>query len=168
MLTKLCTTEPEAFISAEDLFDVYAEFFKQLPLVQFQDLAMGLGDLLDDDSQSSMYQMLLRASIDSSAPVYNRNDLNQDDFERHFAPYAANLSGTAEDAKISLLVEGLLRLLWKHEMLDYTQELANAVKDGTSARSERASPSKGDDYNIQCLQASAQRMLLVLKELQDA
>ncbi|QIW95783.1 hypothetical protein AMS68_001301 [Peltaster fructicola] len=173
LLAQLCVARPEAFLSIEDLFDLYVEFLRTLPLRLFQDLVMGLGAYLGEDSQSSLYQMLLRPSIDATAPVYNKNELTQDDFEAHFAPYAANSSSLSENVKVSLIVEDSLRLLWKAGMLSYTEELRRTVTRGIAARKEKVNADgrrKTDDgtYEEECLRLSSSRLVMLLDIIQHA
>lgn len=173
VLSQLCVERPAAFLSIEELFDLYSEMLRPLPVRTFQELVLGLDRYLGEDAQSSLYQMLLRPTIDASAAVYNKNELTQVDFETYFAPYAANSSSLSENVKVSLLVENTLRLLWKADMLTYTDELRVHVTRGITARNEKVYTEgrrRTDDstYEEECLEASGTRMLMLLDILQRA
>ncbi|TKA83923.1 hypothetical protein B0A55_00227 [Friedmanniomyces simplex] len=138
LLVCLCSHSPATFLDTEDLFDIFTEFTRPLPLVVFQHFVCPPRPYLDADAQSSMLQMLFRPLLaGSGAPVYDENTLTQDVFEENFAPFAAGGSGASDNAKVSIMVEGLLRLLWRHGGLVGRHSLREAVEQGVKARRER-------------------------------
>lgn len=137
LLTVYTTKSPDSFLDTEDLFDLYTEFLRPLPLPIFQHFALPPKPWLGPNSQASLNQMLLRPLLVASAPAYNENSLTQAEFETYYAPFAANNSGAGDNAKVSLLVESLLRLLWVSGNLVVTKELRRAVETGVKARREK-------------------------------
>ncbi|KAK4991063.1 hypothetical protein LTR66_006645 [Elasticomyces elasticus] len=175
LLINLCACSDAAFLELEDLVDLYTEFIRPLPLSIFTQLASPYSPYLDEDSQSSLNQMLLRPLIASEAPVYKKNALNQADFEKHFLPYAANNTNTIDNAKVSLLVEGLMRLLWKHIELQATKHFRATVIKGIAARKKKASyggrkktgvREKEENLAKDALHMSASRMMLLLEVME--
>jgi hypothetical protein len=89
--------------------------------------------------------------------------------ERCFLPFSANTSSVEDNAKVSLLVETLFRLLATHGGIECTAELVAAVDKGIKAREKKCtgtrrkkSGSSKDDEGMYWLNASAERMRLLL------
>ncbi|KAK4541479.1 hypothetical protein LTR36_007925 [Oleoguttula mirabilis] len=138
LLVRFCHNHPTPFLDTEDLFDLYTEFLRPLPLPVFQQLVLSPKRWLDTHAQSSLDQMLLRPLLASTAPAYLANALTQLDFETHYAPFTANTTSVTDNAKVSLLVEDLLRLLWMSGGLVYGAKLRKRVEAGIEARREKA------------------------------
>jgi hypothetical protein len=153
LLTTLSSLCPPLFLDPEDLFDLYTEFLRPLPLPIFSffllpkltttTTSQGRGRTIDANSLASLIQMLLRPLLSSAAPVSNANSLTAERFATHFAPFAANVSNLGENARVGVCVEGLLRLLWTEGVLGNASEEArrgvkDAVEEGIRAREEKA------------------------------
>ncbi|KAK5164862.1 uncharacterized protein LTR77_009526 [Saxophila tyrrhenica] len=171
LLTMFSTKNPSAFLDTEDLFDLFTEFLRPLPLPIFQTFVLPAKPWLGPNSHASLCQMLLRPLLSTTAPAYNKNALTQSEFEAYYAPYAANSSGVGDNAKVGLLVEGLLRLLWGSGSLEVSPALKEAVEEGIAARREKAvwdgrkkvgGKVKADAEAVRVLACSADRMLAVL------
>ena len=149
LLTTLSSLSPSLFLDPEDLFDIYTEFLRPLPLPIFSFFILPTGGgtrtrTIDANSLASLIQMLLRPLLSSTAPVSNTSSLTAESFATHFAPFAANVSSVGENAKVGICVEGLLRLLWTEGVLGNAGEevrraLKEAVREGIKTREEKAS-----------------------------
>lgn len=98
--------------------------------------------------------------------------MTQADFESHFLPFSANYVTCLENARVSLLVEGLLRLLVQYLDLEVTESLKTNLERGIRARQDRAAfgarkktseRSVEEDLAAGVLEASAMRMRLLVK-----
>ena len=148
LLTTLSSLSPSLFLDPEDLFDLYTEFLRPLPLPIFSFLILPTSGgtqtrSIDPNSLASLVQMLLRPLLSSAAPVSNTNSLTVETFATHFAPFAANVTNVGENAKVGICVEGLLRLLWTEGVLANADEkvvksVREAVEEGIKVREERA------------------------------
>lgn len=149
LLTTLSSLSPSLFLDPEDLFDIYTEFLRPLPLPIFSFFILPTASgartrTIDANSLASLIQMLLRPLLSSAAPVSNANSLTAESFATHFAPFAANVSSVGENAKVGICVEALLRLLWTEGVLgNADEEVRRAVKaavhEGVQVREEKAS-----------------------------
>ncbi|KAF2767777.1 hypothetical protein EJ03DRAFT_143352 [Teratosphaeria nubilosa] len=173
-LLKYCYYSPTSFVDTEELLDLYTEYIRPLPLAVFQQFTCPAKRWLGPHEQSSLDQMLLRPLISSAAPEYDENKLTQKDLERHYAPFPANTTGWIDNAKVSLLVEDLLRLLWRTDGLIYSKELRSAVTKGVKTRNERAAwdgrnktgLKAAEDQNAKViLESSGRRMVALLDML---
>ncbi|KAI9671965.1 MAG: hypothetical protein M1817_002304 [Caeruleum heppii] len=132
-----------------NLYDHLASHLRSLPLPTFAlFIAPTLLPHMIPAARSSLCQVLLQSliSADAPAPDPSGDDLKQDQLEQWYLPYASNLASPVANAKVSLLVETLLRLLGLHVGLDTsTQSLREAVEMGIRARHEKvtAGLSKG-------------------------
>ena len=175
LLVRFCHLSPTTFLDTEDLFDLYTEFLRPLPLPVFQPLVFSASSRqsswLGPNEQSGLDQMLLRPLLASAAPAYNDNALTQSDFERHYAQYAANTTSASDNAKVGLLVEDLLRLLWKNGDLVYSEKLRKAVEKGIKARTDKVAfdgrrktgaKAKEDEEAAMLMEGSGERMLACL------
>lgn len=139
LLVPFCTAYPAGFMDTEDLFDLYTEFVRPLPLMVFQQFAYPPTPYLDTNSQATLNQTLLRPIISHEAPKFNSGSMMQAELEKHFLPFAANQSSVEENAKVSVLVESLFVMLWRHGGLEATASLHKMVKQGIDARKKKAS-----------------------------
>lgn len=174
LLSRFCALNPDAFLDTEDLFDLYTEFLRPLPLSIFASFVVPSQPWLGPHSQASLDQMLLRPLLTGSAPTYDENALTVSDFEEYYAGFAASKAGAVDNARVSILVESLLRLLWEQGALEGeggNGRLRKVVDKGITERKERSgwdgrrkagSRARDEEEAMKVLQASAERMRLVL------
>lgn len=139
LLSSVSAILPSAFTPITTLYDLYLTQMRPLPLPTFSVLlsAPSLRHLTPS-AASSLTQYILRSLISSSAPLPLKDDLTQDVLEESYLPYAANTSSVADNAKVSLCVEALLRLWNVHVGLEWSGELEGAVEAGIAAREAKA------------------------------
>ncbi|KAL9594156.1 MAG: hypothetical protein Q9219_007193 [cf. Caloplaca sp. 3 TL-2023] len=139
LLSTVSVFLPHVFIPLATLYDLFLDHIRPLPLPQFFLLVSPLSmQHLHLAAASSITQILLRSLIASSAPLPATDDLTQEVLERCYLPYPANTGTISDNAKVSLCVETLLRLLQKHCGLDWTESLQKSVEKGIEAREQKA------------------------------
>jgi len=92
--------------------------------------------------------------------------------EKCLLPFAANTSSILDNAKVSVLVENLLRLFLKDCGCDYTPRLVSAVEKGILARESKIKgdkrrkdsgvKNKVEDSDLVWLKASGERLRMLL------
>lgn len=92
-------------------------------------------------------QMLLSRLLPKSAPSPSENHLQATEFsqttlQKFYLPFTALTSSYRDNAKVSILVENLLRLLLKNHACHYTPDLEMAVENGIVAREEKTQKQK--------------------------
>lgn len=137
-LTQISIHYEHAFMEAEDCFDLLTEFLRPLPLDIFTLFVSPPTPWLEPHSHASLCQNLLRPIISSEAPIYHADTMTQIEFEKHFLPFSANYTNHVENARVSLLVEALLRSLFRHSALVVNNSLKKKLNEGIKAREAKA------------------------------
>ncbi|KAK3639840.1 hypothetical protein LTR56_012220 [Elasticomyces elasticus] len=175
LLVRLCSLDPAGaiFLDVEELFDLLTEFIRPLPLAVFEYFACPPQHYLDANAQSSLVQMLLRPLFQGSgAPNYDENTLTQDVFETCFAPFPAGTTSPSDNAKVSVAIESLLRLLWRNGGLVARQSLGDAVRQGIKARKDKVAwdgrrrvgvKALEEETAVEVLECSVERMESILE-----
>lgn len=168
LLSTVSAILPHMFTHLVNLYDIYLEHIRPLPLPTFF-LLMSPSSLklFTPAAASSLTQFILRSIIASSAPLPPKDDLEQDVLERSYLPYAANTGSIADNAKVSICVETLLRLLDKHIGLVWSEDLQSAMDAGIKARESKAKKGTKKKEDVESgrmwLRASAGRIRGVVK-----
>ncbi|KAI4284597.1 MAG: hypothetical protein L6R38_001298 [Xanthoria sp. 2 TBL-2021] len=168
LLSTVSVLLPHTFTPLLTLYDLYLEHIRPLSVPSFFTLISPSSmQYFHQSAASSITQIILRSLIASSAPPPLTDDLTQKDLERCYLPYPANTGSISDNAKVSLCVETLLRLLQGHCGLYWNDgHLQEAVEQGIEAREQKAKKAgkgrgkgKGDGEGERMwLRASAGRM----------
>ncbi|KAK1142574.1 hypothetical protein N8T08_007550 [Aspergillus melleus] len=126
---------PASFINLEELYHLFVENIRHLPLPIFQALVSPsvLPKFLPA-AKTTLCECLLFRMRESGAPVTDEEYLNQAKLEQCFLPYAASTASIVDNAKVSVALESLLILLADNNLLKVTPELQDAVEEGIKAR----------------------------------
>jgi hypothetical protein len=96
----------------------------------------------------SLSQIIILRLIPNHAPrpwtlrQRDKDDLSQEILEKCFLPFSANTSSTDDNAKLSILVESILRLLFKVTKFHHTKSLDAAIETGILARENKCQNDK--------------------------
>ena len=162
------------FVPIKELYKFYVESIKPLPLSAFalfvSPSAMPHLPLV---ALSSIVQAHLSQLLPWGAPRPDDDVLTQAKLERCFLPFAANTSSVEDNAKVSLLVETLFRLLATYGGMQCTAELESAVDRGINGRQKKCTGTRKkklgsikDEEDMYWLTASAERMRMLLRRLE--
>lgn len=172
LLTDFSRIAPNLFVDTEELFAIYTEFIRPLPLNVFQQFACPLKPYMNPDYQASLNEMLFRPLLGTNA---TEGKIDQGEFERSFATSTATNTSATDNAKVSLLAESLLRELWKTGEL--TQDLHRTkvlVEQGVKLRQDKVAGNgrrktgknaDADDEAKITMEHSGQRMMVLLSML---
>ncbi|KAL1966711.1 hypothetical protein VTN77DRAFT_3908 [Rasamsonia byssochlamydoides] len=139
LLSTVSQQLPKAFMPLEELYHLFVENIRHLPLPIFQAFVMPSAlPNFSPAAQSSLCEILLFRMLENSAPESDEAYLSQKKLEECFLPYAANTASVVDNAKVSILLESLIRLLADDNMLRNTPELRQTVMEGILARNEKA------------------------------
>ncbi|EFQ97895.1 hypothetical protein MGYG_00932 [Nannizzia gypsea CBS 118893] len=139
LLSRVSNTIPEHFMTLDRLYSFYVEFIRHLPLPTFQ-LFVSPSILTHFPSacQTTLCEMLLFTMLENAAPNSREKYLSQTKLERCFLPFTAKTHSVIDNAKVSILLESLIRLLASSGMILSRPQLADAVSKGIEARSKKA------------------------------
>ena len=144
----LTSTSPTTFPDLGELYTLFVEWIKPLPLPLFQQIISpsttttpSSTDIFSLDAHTTLCEVILQRSLESAAPaIRSEKFLTKDKLTSQYLPYAASGASVVEQAKVSLLLEALLRRSSSTEMLKAADkdELLAAVGVGVSKREEVA------------------------------
>lgn len=176
LLSTVATVLPQNFVPLPILYDLYLTQIRPLPLASFSLIISPAGlRAFHPAAASTLTQYILRSLISSAAPLPRRDDLTQEVLEECYLPWPANTMSIVDNAKISLCVETLLRLLNTIVGIQKCQGLVDAVEKGIVAREDKArrggkkkgEADGGGESDRAWLRASSKRIRSVI-ELADS
>ncbi|KAF2435650.1 hypothetical protein EJ08DRAFT_656027 [Tothia fuscella] len=165
-----CTVQ---FTSLEDVFDIFTEFFRPLPLPVFTSLINKFP--LSSDNQCALLVNLCLPFLATTYANINVFAISQDRLIRDFFPYAANSNSALENAKFSRLIQTLLRKMWGGNRLDpFDPDLRTSIERGIAARKAKAigdgrtkdkGQNRAEAEAKKLLEYSAESILAILEQL---
>lgn len=140
LLLAVSITLPHKFTPLSNLFDLFCENIRPLPLPTFFTLMSPLQLAhFPPHTAIALTKFLLNSLIAASAPIpTDECPFSQETLIICYIPYTANTSSIADNAKVSLLIEALLRIVDRHKGLSWTPRLQDAVDEGIPAREKKA------------------------------
>ncbi|KAB8208314.1 hypothetical protein P875_00095320 [Aspergillus parasiticus SU-1] len=174
LLSGVAEALPDDFISLEELYHLFVENIRHLPLPVFQALVTpSTLPYFSPEACTTLCECLLFRIRESAAPDTDEEYLSQAKLEECFLPYAASTSSVVDNTKMSILLEALLILLANSDMLKVTTDLQEAVEEGIQRRAEKAqtetkksvSARKSEDAEWCWLQESGERLRLLVEEV---
>ncbi|KAI1881476.1 hypothetical protein JX265_000302 [Neoarthrinium moseri] len=190
LLSYLCNYLPDPPIDLPDLYESYETTVRTLPLSIFTAFVDSTTSCLLRESQISVLQSVLSNFMPSNAvdpgkvdaEVYDANGTSPAILERCFLPFAANTIAAEDNAKVSVLLEELVKLVWVIGTVPFSDRLYNAATKGVAAREDkvkkkltggrgrRGAQPKVDDSDAEAkaaLEESSKRLLLLVELITD-
>jgi hypothetical protein len=127
---------PDVFTDLEDLFDLYTESLRGLPLNVFAQFLSTLQ--LPTNTLCGLLCNLLMPYLTCTPKNLNIFDLSQDDLVNHFLRVPANVNTNSDNAKMSLLLEALLINMMNEGKLRIDRRFGDIVEEGIRVRKEKA------------------------------
>ncbi|KAJ5898930.1 hypothetical protein N7495_003674 [Penicillium taxi] len=129
---------PQDYVSIYDLYPMFVDYIRPLPLPVFQAfVSPTVLPVFSSEEHTTFCEILLFTLRESSAPASSEEYLNQEKLEKCFLPYTAANANRVNNAKVSILLEALVILLAKNDMLVVTPLFRNAVEEGIHRRADR-------------------------------
>ncbi|KAI1333506.1 hypothetical protein F5Y15DRAFT_405052 [Xylariaceae sp. FL0016] len=187
MLSYLCYHLSQPPLDFTELYESFETTIKQLPLPIFTAFINGTTSTLRPEVQVTVMRNVTELFMPSNALSLEKVDrakaesgaVTPEIIERCFLPYPANTVTAEDNAKVSALLEELLRLPLD-DTESFSHGLSAAVEKGVKAREAKARKKKtrgnygGDDPDAEArtvLEMSGQRLLLMaemIAELSEA
>ena len=142
LLSGVSVKLPDVFETGDELYTMFVEFIRPLPLSTFQAIISpsAVPGTLSTDAQTTLCEFLLtRSLLEAAAPDTAEPYLRQSKMEECYLPFAATSSSVTDNAKVSLCLETLLRHLLLAGKLTARPALEFAIHEGIQNRCEKAS-----------------------------
>jgi hypothetical protein len=142
LLSDVSIKLPDEFETGEELYTMFVEFIRPLPLAAFQAIISpsAVPETFSIDAQSTLCEFLLtRSLLEAAAPDTAEPFLRQSKMEECYLPFAATSSSVVDNAKASLCLETLLRHLSMAGKLTARPALEFAIQKGIQQRCGKAS-----------------------------
>ncbi|KAL9112244.1 MAG: hypothetical protein Q9227_003362 [Pyrenula ochraceoflavens] len=132
-----------------ELFTLFVEFIKPLPLPTFSTFVLPstLSPHFPSRAHTFLCEYLLYRLLEDTSLASDDEPFTQEKLENWYLPWAAAGAGVVENAKVSLLVESLLRNCARERGLMWSELLRGAVEDGIDSRIEKVEENKGRKGN---------------------
>jgi len=170
-------TYPNLFLSIGEFLDLLSEYIRPLPLSSFNALISPFEPYLHIESHSFLIQMLLKPLLSHNAPTNKTGLVDPNIFTSHYLPFPASSPSIVDNAKVSICLENLMRLLYKHADLEHDDELSTAMAKGRKARFEKVNEGNVKksgseavriyEYAKDVLQGSEERMAVLVDILYE-
>ncbi|KAF8852394.1 hypothetical protein BDZ45DRAFT_599976 [Acephala macrosclerotiorum] len=185
LLSRAADALPEIFVDCKDLYEAVFTCVRSLPLPAFSLLlSPSSSSQIPIVAYVSLTQLILYRFLPSSAPRppdvcsegANNDALTQVILEQCYLPFPATTSSASDNAKVSMLVESLLRLLVREKLTFYNLCLDTAIEDGIKARESKIKGDKKkkdnaarrkDENDIMSLRGSGQRLRSLLSWIEQ-
>lgn len=141
LLSDVSYAIPQTFTPLPELYGLFVDFMRHLPLPIFQLLVSpSVSSGFSAAALTTLCETLLRRLLESSAPDSDEDYLSQEKLVTCYLPYAARTTSPVDNAKVSILLESLMRLLQADGdgLLAYTDALKLAAEGGILSRAEKA------------------------------
>ena len=173
LLSNLAGHLPEKFMEAEELYTLFVEFVRPLPVPTFQLIVLpSIFPIFSENAHLTLCELLLQRMLEPAAPSKREERyLTQLKIEKFYLPYAANKATHVDNAKVSLLLESMLRYFSMAGSLKPKPTLRKALEAGIEARIGKATsgPQKaskaGDGIAWAWLTESGERMREIVSRL---
>ncbi|WZH44740.1 uncharacterized protein QYS62_005767 [Fusarium acuminatum] len=168
-------------IELHRLYEEYTASLKLLPLPMFSLFACQRPNVLLPEAHititKELFDLLLPNSYKNPSKVDPEGDaqgcLTLPMLEQCFVPHPANTVALEDNAKLSLVVEDAIQLLWACGLMVYSEKLEAAVEKGiiareTKAKKRRTGKMKSDETDVlaqDILANSAERIRVLLEVL---
>ncbi len=177
LLSDVSVKLPHDFVTGNELYTMFVEFVRPLPLATFQSVISpsAVPETFSTDAQTTLCEFLLtRSLLEAAAPNTKEPYLRQSKMEECYLPFAATSPSVADNAKVSLCLETLLRHLFMAGKLTTRPALEFAIQEGIQNRCEKASDGvkksvsarKREEIAWAWLLESGERLTDILRRLQ--
>lgn len=174
----LTAHSPTTFVDRDELYTLFVEFIKPLPLPLFIEFVMpntSTGRALDVLTHSRLCEAFLQRTLESRAPATpDREPVTAARLIECYLPYGASGSGMDAQARVSLLVEALTRRAFEGlrgksgadvEVLRWATEEGIRKREDAARDSRKKSRKKEDDVAMKALEESGTRLRVILRSV---
>lgn len=145
-LNQLTPNQDPIFIDPHELYTLFVEFIRPLPLPAFQKIILRTSTLDRDlraESRIALCEFILQRLVDSDTGnqgLSTFEPMTQERLIAEYLPYKSGKNTIEVQAKVAVLLESLMRLLTasNNNVLRRNEDLVRAVQGGIEKRNARA------------------------------
>ena len=170
----LMSTSPTTFPDLEVLLVFFVEFIRPLSIPIFAQIVLpSPSNPFDSTTLANLCEATLQSMLEHSAPSRrSRVLLSQEKLAEEYLPFAASKNGLEANARVSILLESLTRIMASSGILKKNNLLMDAMAEGVDRRWEKAGKKskkrQGDEAVAwDWLQESGKRIIHVVDTLKD-
>jgi hypothetical protein len=173
-IPSLTAVSPSTFVDRDELYTLFVEFVKPLPLPLFQEFILPnthTGTAFDPLTHTRLCEAILQRTLESRAPATPDGGLlTAERLIQCYLPYGASGSGVDAQTRVSLLVEALTRRV---ELNADMEVLPWAAEEGIKRREDYAREATKkkktkDDEAVKMLKESGIRLRAIFKAVDGA
>ncbi|CEL05297.1 hypothetical protein ASPCAL06415 [Aspergillus calidoustus] len=139
LLSTVSEALPNHLMELQDLYHLYVEFIRPLPLPIYQSFVSPFAlPHFTPAAQTTLCELLLFRLRETAAPQSEKAYLDQAKLELCFLPYATATSSLSDNAKMSITLEALIILLADDNLLVVTDDTKRLMQTGIIRRAEKA------------------------------
>ncbi|KAF4550441.1 Hypothetical protein D9617_17g047090 [Elsinoe fawcettii] len=144
LLIRYSELYPSGFMGTREMLDIVADFMRPLPLHIFTHFVCPTKAYIDDPNAHCFLLLdLLCVIVGRQTPSHRKGFLqDQNELEKYYLPATASSASAIDNAKVSIMVEALMRLMLKEGHLAARPSLSTAVETGRKARLNRVRSDK--------------------------
>ena len=128
-----CPATVPSFLELPELYALFTDFIRPLPTLTFTHLLTSTSRLFSVHAHSSLCEELLQKMLENNI-VTNDRYLTRNKLVESYLPFAASTHSASSNAKVSVLLSSLLRMLKGSGALEYDDEVRQAVRTGVERR----------------------------------
>lgn len=143
-----CPATIPSFVEIPELYTLFVEFIRPLPVPAFSQFVVALPRIFSRDAHCTLCEVLLQRMLENV--VDDERYLTKTKMVQSYLPFAASKSDASSNAKVSLLLESLVRSMKKGGLLDDGPDVQEAVRKGVERRqqvlrSDRGKKASGEE-----------------------
>lgn len=150
-----------------ELYETYSATVKVLPIETFSLFVNRRSSELIAATKITIMRQLFEMLLPSSAKHPSKIDRESHEdgsistlmLEHCYVRYPANTIGLEDNAKLSLVVENAIHMLWEHKEITSSASFADAVEEGIRARQAKAKKIRNGRKGLESGEAMAQDVL---------
>jgi hypothetical protein len=156
-----CPATLPSFLEIPELYTLFIEFIKPLPISLFASVLTTTARLFSSDAHSTLVEKLLQRTLETS---FNSDErfLTRTKLVESYLPFAASRSDVPSNAKVSICLEALVRSLKRAGLLGGDRvDVQRAVRMGVERRGRVLKRGKKEEEELagKMLRESGRRMM---------
>ena len=170
MLFRLISAATHALQKPSELEKLYENFAHEVKVSSLQNFSLIVSQRPNNLLEAThitllrdLFKLLLPSTAKDPRKVdresHEQGSMSADMLEQCYVAYPANTIGMEDNAKLSLVIESAVQLLWSCGVIDHAESLAAAIEIGIQARQTKATKRRNGKMKAEAGDRMAQEVL---------